>query len=135
MAVRHCATSNRRRHSLHLEEEGADELVFLDITASHEGREIMLDVVRRTAPLAQAADVQLTVQGADVEAIVEAGAMPTSFVISLAQMRDGAVWLGTRDSGLLKIKDRQVTPVSKMVPHNRSPTERQSRPTPPTTTT
>ena len=31
------------------EEEGADELVFLDITASHEGRDIMLDVVRRTA--------------------------------------------------------------------------------------
>jgi imidazole glycerol-phosphate synthase subunit HisF len=31
------------------EAEGADELVFLDITASHEGRAIMLDVVRRTA--------------------------------------------------------------------------------------
>src|SRR3972149_11417050 len=31
------------------EQEGADELVFLDITASHEGRDIMLDVVRRTA--------------------------------------------------------------------------------------
>jgi cyclase len=31
------------------EKEGADELVFLDITASHEGRAIMLDVVRRTA--------------------------------------------------------------------------------------
>ncbi|HJT31697.1 MAG TPA: imidazole glycerol phosphate synthase subunit HisF [Pirellulales bacterium] len=31
------------------EREGADELVFLDITASHEGRAIMLDVVRRTA--------------------------------------------------------------------------------------
>ncbi len=31
------------------EQEGADELVFLDITASHEGRAIMLDVVRRTA--------------------------------------------------------------------------------------
>jgi len=31
------------------EQEGADELVFLDITASHEGRKIMLDVVRRTA--------------------------------------------------------------------------------------
>lgn len=28
---------------------GADELVFLDITASHERREIMMDVVRRTA--------------------------------------------------------------------------------------
>jgi cyclase len=31
------------------EQEGADELVFLDITASHEEREIVLDVVRRTA--------------------------------------------------------------------------------------
>ena len=31
------------------EQDGADELVFLDITASHEGRQIMLDVVRRTA--------------------------------------------------------------------------------------
>ena len=29
--------------------QGADELVFLDITASHEGRATMLDVVRRTA--------------------------------------------------------------------------------------
>src|SRR5215470_8988907 len=29
--------------------QGADELVFLDITASHEARDIMLDVVRRTA--------------------------------------------------------------------------------------
>ena len=31
------------------EEAGADELVFLDITASHEGRAIMLDVVRRVS--------------------------------------------------------------------------------------
>src|ERR1700760_5159222 len=31
------------------EAEGADELVFLDITASHEGRATMIDVVRRTA--------------------------------------------------------------------------------------
>ena len=29
--------------------QGADELVFLDITASHEARDTMLDVVRRTA--------------------------------------------------------------------------------------
>jgi len=29
--------------------EGADEVVFLDISASHEGRKTMLDVVRRTA--------------------------------------------------------------------------------------
>src|SRR5258707_13516137 len=31
------------------EADGADELVFLDISASHEGRQIMLDVVRRVA--------------------------------------------------------------------------------------
>ena len=31
------------------EEQGADEVVFLDITASHEGRDTMLDVVRRTS--------------------------------------------------------------------------------------
>ena len=29
--------------------QGADEIVFYDITASHEGRGVMLDVVRRTA--------------------------------------------------------------------------------------
>src|SRR4249919_2841909 len=31
------------------EEQGADELVFLDISASHEGRAILLDVVRTVA--------------------------------------------------------------------------------------
>ncbi|MCG6158500.1 imidazole glycerol phosphate synthase subunit HisF [Rubinisphaera margarita] len=31
------------------EAEGADELVFLDITASHEERDIILDIVQRTA--------------------------------------------------------------------------------------
>ncbi|HNT78166.1 MAG TPA: HisA/HisF-related TIM barrel protein, partial [Anaerolineae bacterium] len=29
--------------------QGADELVFLDISATHEGRQTMLDVVRRVA--------------------------------------------------------------------------------------
>jgi len=31
------------------EEQGADELVFLDITASHEGSPTILDVVEKTA--------------------------------------------------------------------------------------
>src|SRR5436305_6630570 len=35
--------------ALRYEAEGADELVFLDICASHEGRGIMVDVVRRVA--------------------------------------------------------------------------------------
>ena len=29
--------------------EGADEIVFLDITASYEKREILIDIVRRTS--------------------------------------------------------------------------------------
>ncbi len=56
--------------------EGADEICFLDITASHERRETMLDVVRRTA---QNVFVPLTVGGgirsaADMRAALRAGA-------------------------------------------------------------
>ena len=57
------------------ESEGADELVFLDITASHEEREIMLDVVRRTAEMVF---MPLTVGGGirsidDIRALLSAG--------------------------------------------------------------
>lgn len=57
------------------EAEGADELVFLDITASHEEREIMLDVVRRTA---EQVFMPLTVGGGvrtidDIRALLNAG--------------------------------------------------------------
>jgi imidazole glycerol-phosphate synthase subunit HisF len=56
--------------------QGADELVFLDITASHEGRATMLDVVRRTAEVIY---MPLTVGGgvgslADVRTLLRAGA-------------------------------------------------------------
>lgn len=36
-------------NAIYYDEQGADELVFLDITASHEKRKIILDVVKRTA--------------------------------------------------------------------------------------
>jgi cyclase len=57
------------------EREGADELVFLDITASHEGRDIMLDVVSRTA---EVIFMPLTVGGGirnldDIRALLNAG--------------------------------------------------------------
>jgi cyclase len=57
------------------ESEGADELVFLDITASHEERDIMLDVVRRTAEMIF---MPLTVGGGirsidDIRALLSAG--------------------------------------------------------------
>jgi imidazole glycerol-phosphate synthase subunit HisF len=56
--------------------QGADELVFLDITASHEARDIMLDVVRRTA---EGIYMPLTVGGGirsvdDVRRLLRAGA-------------------------------------------------------------
>jgi cyclase len=56
--------------------EGADEICFLDITASHEGRDTMLDVVRRTA---EQVFVPLTVGGGvrtveDMRATLRAGA-------------------------------------------------------------
>ena len=58
------------------DEAGADELTFLDITASHENRGIMLDVVRRTA---QAGFMPLTVGGGvrtieDIRALLTSGA-------------------------------------------------------------
>lgn len=55
---------------------GADELCFLDITASHEGRETIFDVVRRTA---EACFMPLTVGGGvrtveDIRRLLIAGA-------------------------------------------------------------
>ncbi len=58
------------------DEEGADELVFLDITATHEERGIMLDVVRHTA---DQIFIPLTVGGGlrcleDMRRMLQAGA-------------------------------------------------------------
>ena len=70
------------------EQEGADELVFLDITASHEGRDIMLDVVSRTA---EQVFMPLTVGGGirtveDIRALLLAGCDKVS--INSAAVRD-----------------------------------------------
>jgi cyclase len=58
------------------EAEGADELVFLDISASHEEREIIFDVVKKTA---EQVFMPLTVGGGircidDIKDILKAGA-------------------------------------------------------------
>lgn len=62
------------------EAEGADELVFLDITASHEARGITLDMVRRTA---ERVFMPFTVGGgirtlADAKELITAGAEKVS---------------------------------------------------------
>ncbi|GHT52875.1 imidazole glycerol phosphate synthase subunit HisF [Bacteroidia bacterium] len=57
-------------------EQGADELVYLDITASHEGRKTFLDIVRRVAATV---NIPFTVGGginelSDVDKLLNAGA-------------------------------------------------------------
>ena len=70
------------------EQAGADELIFLDITASHEKRGIMIDVVRRTA---EQVSMPLTVGGGirtltDIRDLLNAGADKVS--INSAAVRD-----------------------------------------------
>lgn len=73
------------------EAEGADELVFLDITASHENRRIMLDYVRQTA---EQVFMPLTVGGGirsieDFRNLLNAGADKVS--INSSAVRDPAL--------------------------------------------
>jgi len=58
------------------DQQGADEVAFLDITASHEKRDILIDIVRRTA---EAIFIPLTVGGGvkrleDIRRLLKAGA-------------------------------------------------------------
>ena len=69
------------------DQQGADELVFLDITASHERRAIMIDVVARTA---DQAFMPLTVGGGirspeDIRALLRAGADKVSLNTAAVQ--------------------------------------------------
>jgi len=69
---------------------GADELVFLDITASHEQRPILLDVVARTATVAF---MPLTVGGGirsveDIRQLLSAGADKVSLNTSAVERPD-----------------------------------------------
>lgn len=71
--------------------EGADELVFLDITASHEQRKIILDVVSRTA---EQVFMPLTVGGGvssieDMRNLLNAGADKVS--VNTAAVKDSAL--------------------------------------------
>src|SRR5437588_7104274 len=70
--------------------ERADELVFLDITASYEQRQTMLDVVRRTS---EQVFIPLTVGGGirsieDIRATLGAGADKTSLNTAAVQKPD-----------------------------------------------
>ena len=79
---------------------GADELTFLDITASHEDRAIILNVVKRTA---EACFMPLTVGGGvrtvdDIRALLRAGAdkvsINTAAVVRRAFVKEAAEKFG-----------------------------------------
>ncbi|TMW72416.1 imidazole glycerol phosphate synthase subunit HisF [Alteribacter natronophilus] len=84
------------------DEQGADELVFLDISASHEGRETMVDVIEQVAgELA----IPFTVGGginslADMKRVLRAGAdkvsMNTSAVKRPELIKEGADYFGSQ---------------------------------------
>ncbi|HPB33128.1 MAG TPA: imidazole glycerol phosphate synthase subunit HisF, partial [Candidatus Sumerlaeota bacterium] len=84
------------------DEAGADELVFLDITASHEKRDIMIDVVRHTA---EKAFMPVTVGGGlrnvdDIKKMLRAGAdkisLNTAAVNRPEFVREGADRFGAQ---------------------------------------
>src|SRR5205823_9228478 len=79
--------------AMRYEQEGADELVFLDITASHENRETMVQLARRTA---DDVFIPFTIGGGirsvgDAQAVVDAGADKVA-VNSAALQRPPLVW-------------------------------------------
>jgi len=70
------------------DQQGADEIAFLDITASHEKRDILIDIVRRTA---EEIFIPLTVGGGvkrleDIRRLLKAGADKVS--INTAAVKD-----------------------------------------------
>ncbi|MCC5802081.1 imidazole glycerol phosphate synthase subunit HisF [Rossellomorea vietnamensis] len=84
------------------DEQGADELVFLDISASHEGRKTMVEVVQHVA--AELA-IPFTVGGGinsveDMKAILRAGAdkvsLNTAAVLRPQLVREGADYFGSQ---------------------------------------
>ncbi|HYM70402.1 MAG TPA: imidazole glycerol phosphate synthase subunit HisF [bacterium] len=95
--------------------EGADELVFLDITASHEGRGIMEDVVRKTA---EALTIPFTVGGGlrtvdDLRRMLRAGADKVGINTAAVQrpevIREAALQFGSQ-CVVIAIDARRVEP-------------------------
>ena len=95
--------------------EGADELTFLDITASSGGRATMYDVVRRTA---EQVFIPLTVGGgvrscADVDALLRAGADKVSLntaAIARPQLLEEAAQRFGSQCVVLSVDARRVSP-------------------------
>ena len=90
------------QHARYYDEEGADELTYLDITASHEERDIFYNVVSRTA---EAVFMPLTVGGGvrtldDIRKLLLAGAdkvsINTAAVFNRALVKEAAEKFGSQ---------------------------------------
>ena len=101
--------------------EGADELTFLDITASSSGRETTYDVVRRTA---EQVFIPLTVGGgvrtvADIDALLRAGAdkvgVNTAAVARPEFLREASQRFGAQ-CVVLSVDARRVRPGDQPTP-------------------
>ncbi len=97
------------------DKEGADELVFLDISASSEGRETMIEVVRRTA---EQVFIPFTIGGGlrtieDIRRMLRAGADKVSLNTSAVQ-RPGLIEEGAHAFGsqciVIAVDARQTSP-------------------------
>jgi cyclase len=103
------------------DEQGADELTFLDITASSAGRETTYDVVRRTA---EQVFIPLTVGGgvrsvADVDALLRAGADKVGVntaAIARPQLLDEIAQRFGRQVLVLSVDARRVLPPDRPTP-------------------
>jgi imidazole glycerol-phosphate synthase subunit HisF len=90
--------------------EGADELCFLDITASHENRKTIIDVVEQTAARVF---MPLTVGGGvrtleDIRALLQAGADKVSINTAAVQRPEFVKEAAIRDS-MCRRGDRRQT--------------------------
>src|SRR5262249_4988592 len=54
----------------------------------------------------------LVARGGRLDTVVAANVMPRSFVTSVVQTPNGDIWLGTRDSGLVRVEGDHVAPVA-----------------------
>jgi len=113
------------------DQQGADELVFLDITASHERRQILIDVVRRTAEMAF---TPLTVGGGirtveDIRGLLLAGAdkvsLNTSAIARPELLTEAAMRFGSQCIVLAidakRVNDSSKFEVPSVEPGTRNP--------------
>jgi signal transduction histidine kinase/ligand-binding sensor domain-containing protein len=58
----------------------------------------------------------IVMRGTKSESLASISSLPRSPVISLAEMPDGEIWLGTREAGLIRLRGREMQIITKGLP-------------------